>query len=164
MELSIEELQEIVNKRCMDIGEQSMKIYNNICPICSEGITNNNYKILHPCSHIFCNICTVQIAPMNMSIRIACPICRNPSKWIDSVNNNLRQISSIQNNNFQNNTIFNLNNLPLMPIPMARMRTIGISHRNNNLIINESLVSKPPLFIETFLNQNNNLLNFYEKI
>ena len=178
MELSLEDLQDIVNIRCMEIGEQPLTIFNNDCPICSEGITNNNYKILHPCAHILCNNCTIQIAPINMSIRIPCPICRKPSKWIDSLNNNLRQVSRITNN-----TIFDLNNLP--PLPMTRVRTIGMSHGNNfnrnnfnrnnfnnnlnnfnddDLIVYESLISKPPLSVETFINQNNIIKAGYSKI
>lgn len=168
MELSIEELQEIVNTRCLEIGEQPLTIYNNNCPICFENITNNNYKILHPCAHILCNTCTVQIAPISMSIRIPCPVCRKPSKWIDCHNNNLRQVSSMINN-----TVFD--NFYPRPLPMMRLRTVGVPHMNNNfnnyndnfnniMIVQESLISKPPLSVETFLNKNNIIKAEYSKI
>ena len=175
MELTIDELQEIVNIRCLEIGELVMKIYNNNCPICYDPITTNNYKILHPCAHILCNKCTVKIAPINMTIRIPCPICRKPSKWIDSVNNNLRQVSSIGNA-----TVFDNNFLPLQPIPMRRLQTTGYAHNNHNNnnnnnhnihdtfindeILFEPLVSKQPITDDIFLNQNNIIKAGYSKI
>ena len=55
--------------------------WNNLedpCVICDENLTNDNYGILYPCRHVFCQDCIIKIkATMNF----ICPLCRSNIRW-----------------------------------------------------------------------------------
>ena len=51
------------------------------CVICVENLRNDNYGILYPCRHVFCQDCITKIkATMNF----ICPLCRSNIRWTPS--------------------------------------------------------------------------------
>ena len=172
--IKLDELQDIVNIRCMEIGEDKITLFNTECPICYDNVRNNNWVLFHPCCHIFCKECSLKITPMHNTVRKSCPICREPAKWINNLNDNIRQVSVIQSNIFNDDDDdlrfinppvmmrqtsvgpshrnFN-NNVNYPPLgPVNRQTTIGLTYSNNNFMNNggniierDSLVSQQPI-------------------
>jgi hypothetical protein len=150
--INIEDLQELINIKCVELGINEVKIYNTECPVCITNIKNNDWILLHPCAHILCKACSPLILPILNSVRIPCPICRMKCKWIGNNNNNLRQISCI-------NPIMDIYD-DYIPAPNMLMRqtSIGcpnVNYQRNDNVSEEIINSKPPLNISIFGNQNN---------
>ena len=70
--IKIEELQKLINIKCLELGINEVKIYNTECPICITNIIKNDWILLHPCAHIICKTCCPQIIPVFNSVRIPC--------------------------------------------------------------------------------------------
>ena len=47
------------------------------CVICDIELSSNNYGVLHPCKHVFCQTCTVKLSEENF----VCPLCRSNIRW-----------------------------------------------------------------------------------
>jgi hypothetical protein len=170
-EIAIKDLEEIVNIRCLEVGEPPVKkLYNSKCPICFDYVNKNNWILLHPCSHIICKTCSPNISHINNSIRIPCPLCKIPCKWINNTDNNLRNISYTVNVNTYDDSGVDENLLMFLPIiPISRQRTIGYPginiHDDNNIPVSYNPIdSKPPISTITFLNQNNIIKSEYFNI
>ena len=50
---------------------------DNPCVICDIELSSNNYGVLHPCKHVFCQICIVKLSDK----RLVCPLCRSKIRW-----------------------------------------------------------------------------------
>ena len=53
------------------------KNIDNPCVICDIELSSNNYGVLHPCKHVFCQICIVKLSDENF----VCPLCRSKIRW-----------------------------------------------------------------------------------
>ena len=50
---------------------------DNPCVICDIELSSNNYGVLHPCKHVFCQTCIVKLSEENF----VCPLCRSNIRW-----------------------------------------------------------------------------------
>ena len=182
--ITLNDLQDIINKRCMDIDVSEINLFNTECPICYDNVRNNNWVLFHPCGHIFCKDCVLKIKPMPNTIRKSCSICRTPSKWINDHHDNIRQVSSNQNNNVYNDDNYDSDNdfTFIHPPSLMRQTSVGPSHQNfnnrqttfsvnnnfmnsgDNIVDRESLVSQNPISNNMDIS-NNDIINYgYSKI
>ena len=53
------------------------KNIDNPCVICDIELSSNNYGVLHPCKHVFCQICIVKL----LEKKVVCPLCRSKIRW-----------------------------------------------------------------------------------
>ena len=53
------------------------KNIDNPCVICDVELSSNNYGVLHPCKHVFCQICIVKLSDN----KFVCPLCRSTIRW-----------------------------------------------------------------------------------
>ena len=53
------------------------KNIDNPCVICDVELSSNNYGVLHPCKHVFCQICIVKLSDQ----KFVCPLCRSKIRW-----------------------------------------------------------------------------------
>ena len=53
------------------------KNIDNPCVICDIELSSNNYGVLHPCKHVFCQICIVKLSDE----KFVCPLCRSKIRW-----------------------------------------------------------------------------------
>ena len=51
------------------------------CEICGENLRNDNYGILYPCRHVFCQDCIIKTKATKNFI---CPLCRSNIRWTPS--------------------------------------------------------------------------------
>ena len=99
--ITLENLQLIINTKCTDLGIENPVLYSTDCTICFEQVKTDNWQILHPCGHIFCKSCIERVHHLPGTIRVSCPNCRKPGKYIGFdgtvITDNMRLHSSLPN-------------------------------------------------------------------
>ena len=53
------------------------KNIDNPCIICDIKLSSNNYGVLHPCKHVFCQECIMKLSDK----KSVCPLCRSKIRW-----------------------------------------------------------------------------------
>jgi hypothetical protein len=99
--ITLEDLQLIINTKCTDLGIEEITLYSTDCSICFGQVETDNWQILHPCGHVFCKSCIERVHHLPGTIRVSCPNCRKPGKYIGFdgtvITDNMRLHSSLPN-------------------------------------------------------------------
>ena len=99
--ITLEDLQLIINTKCTDLGIEQITLYSTDCSICIEPVKKYDWQILHRCGHVFCKSCIERVHHLPGTIRVSCPNCRKPGKYIGFdgtvITDNMRLHSSLPN-------------------------------------------------------------------